>query len=152
MRSARRRKTVQARRVGGVLRVRIPDWLSAEEEAAAVERLRLRFDRAQRTAQVDLAARTTGLADRHGLPHPAAIRWVANQEQRWGSCTPSTGTIRISDRMAAFPDWVLDYVLVHELAHLVESGHGPAFWGLVARYPLTERARGYLIAKGIDED
>ena len=42
------------------------------------------------------------------------------------------------------PDWVLDYVLVHELAHLVVPGHGPQFWSLVDRYPRTERARGYL--------
>ena len=42
------------------------------------------------------------------------------------------------------PSWVLDYVLVHELAHLRVPGHGPKFWALVDRYPRTERARGYL--------
>jgi len=152
VRSARRVKTVQARRVGDVLRVRVPAWLSPEQEAEAVERLRRRFDRAERTAPVDLAPRAAALAARHDLPEPASIRWVGNQEQRWGSCTPATGAVRISDRMAAFPAWVLDYVLVHELAHLVEAGHGPAFWRLVARYPLAERARGYLIAKGMDEN
>ena len=65
---------------------------------------------------------------------------------RWGSCTPATRTIRLSTRLAAFPDWVIDYVIVHELAHLVVHGHGPDFWDLVNRYPRTERARGYLIA------
>ena len=54
----------------------------------------------------------------------------------------------VSARLAAYPRWVLDYVIVHELAHLVEASHGPAFWELVNRYPLAERARGYLIAKG----
>jgi predicted metal-dependent hydrolase len=54
--------------------------------------------------------------------------------------------IRISSRAAALPSWVLDYLLVHELAHLEVAGHGPHFWRLVNRYPLTERARGYLMA------
>ena len=77
-------------------------------------------------------------------PAPVAVRWVANQRQRWGSCTPSTGVIRLSDRLQAMPSWVVDYVLVHELAHLVEAAHSPAFWRLVRGYPEAERARGYL--------
>lgn len=152
IRSARRRKTVQARRVGDVLRVRVPAGLSAEQEDEVVARLRRRFDRAAVGAAIDLTVRAARLAVGHDLPAPAAIRWVSNQAQRWGSCTPSTGTVRISDRLAAFPGWVLDYVLVHELAHLVEPGHGRAFWDLVARYPLAERARGYLMAKGLEEE
>ena len=72
---------------------------------------------------------------------------------RWGSCTPGTGTIRISTRIAKFPDWVVDYVLVHELAHLEVADHSEAFWKVVRRYPKAERAIGYLIAKsGSDDD
>jgi predicted metal-dependent hydrolase len=62
------------------------------------------------------------------------------------------GSIRLSDRMARFPDWVIDYVVVHELAHLVEPNHTSEFWALVSSYPLTERARGFLLAKGWDSD
>jgi predicted metal-dependent hydrolase len=79
-----------------------------------------------------------------------SIRWVTNQNQRFGSCTPSQGTIRISHRLGKMPQWVQDYVIVHELAHLLEANHGPHFWALVNRYPLTERARGYLMATGLE--
>ena len=77
---------------------------------------------------------------------------MTNQQKRYGSCTPATATIRISTRVAQMPLWVLDYVLVHELAHLLEANHSPRFWELVARYPLSERARGYLIAIGLEGD
>ncbi len=80
-----------------------------------------------------------------------SIRWVANQNTRFGSCTPTQGTIRISDKVARMPAFVRDYVIVHELAHLVEPNHGPDFWKLVNQYPSTERARGYLMAIGLED-
>jgi predicted metal-dependent hydrolase len=64
--------------------------------------------------------------------------------RRWGSCTVDDRTIRVSDRLAAVPDHVLDYVLVHELCHLVHPDHSPAFHALLARYPHVERARAFL--------
>ena len=103
-----------------------------------------RFSR--RRTGVDLARRAADLARRYRLPTPE-IRLVSNMRERWGSCTPGTGTIRISDRMATFPGWVLDYVLVHELAHLRHADHSAAFHELEHRYPKAERAIGYLIAK-----
>jgi predicted metal-dependent hydrolase len=69
---------------------------------------------------------------------------VTNQNGRWGSCTPDDATIRISHRIQEMPDWVIDYVLLHELAHLVVPSHNAQFWELVNRYPKAERARGYL--------
>jgi len=147
VRSARRRKTVSARQVGGVLRVSIPAWMSRADEARYVEDFVRRFERRSSTARVDLDRRAAVLARRHGLPEPRSIRWVDNQRLRWGSCTPADGSVRISSRVAGYPPWVLDAILVHELAHLVEPGHGPAFQALVERYPLHERATGYLLAK-----
>lgn len=152
VRSVRRNKTVSWRPVGGVLRVSIPAWMSAEDEAHWVARAQARFRRATTAEDLDLPARADEVARQYNLSRPSSIRWVSDQEHRWGSCTPSTGTIRISDRLAAFPPWVLDYVIVHELAHLWEPGHTRAFWATVSRYPLAERARGFLIAKGLEPD
>lgn len=150
IRSARRRKTVQAREVGGVLQVSIPAWMTKADEDRHVAEMVRRMQRRAETAIVDLSARAALLAARHSLPLPASIRWVDNQQWRWGSCTPSDGTIRISHRLAAEPGWVLDYVICHELAHLRFAGHGEDFWDLVARYPLAERARGFLMARGLE--
>ena len=75
---------------------------------------------------------------------------MTNQERRFGSCSPQRRVIRISDRLAPAPAWVRDYVIVHELAHLVHPNHGKRFWALVKRYALAERARGYLMALGME--
>jgi len=146
-RSARRRKTVQARVIDGVLRIAIPGHMSVSEEHHWVEVMRAKFDRQQDTAKVNLAARAADLAAVLSLPTPTSIVWSERQRTLWGSCTPSTGAVRIATRVAAYPDWVIDYVIVHELAHLEQSDHSEAFWDLVGRYPLAERARGYLQAK-----
>jgi predicted metal-dependent hydrolase len=152
VRSTRRKRTVGARMVGPVLRVSVPSWMSAAEEQRWVDEMTLRFTRHEEAARVDLTRRAQLLAQRHGLAQATSIRWVSTMNERWGSCTPATGAIRISDRLAAYPSWVRDYVIVHELAHLTHGRHGDAFWRLVNRYPLAERARGYLIAKAGDAE
>lgn len=149
-RSARRRRTVSVSRRGGGLEVAIPSTFSRRQEAewvrTMVERVRAREASAPRD-DADLAAFAARLNDRYfdGRLRPRSITWSARQQRsRWGSCTPSERTIRISTRLQQMPEYVLGYVLVHELAHLVEGGHGPEFWRLVERYPQTERARGFL--------
>jgi predicted metal-dependent hydrolase len=146
-RSARRHKTVQARLVDGTLRVAIPAAMTKDEEAHWVEVMSARFQRQADTTEIDLADKAAALAIRFDLPEPSAISWSNRQNTRWGSCSIDTGRIRISDRLAGFPHWVIDYVVIHELAHLSESGHTRRFWDLVNRYPLAERARGYLMAR-----
>lgn len=148
IRSTRRRKTAQARVLGDELEIRIPSRLTKAEEAEMVEHFRAKFERVRRTDDLDLDVRAAALAEAYELPLPTSIRWVNNQSHRWGSCTPSEGTIRISNRLIEFPEWVIDYVIVHELTHLLEHGHTTLFWEIVGRYPLAERARGFLIAKG----
>lgn len=129
--------------------VLIPARFSKAEErewvAAMLQRL-AEGDRRRRPSDAELAARAAQLSERYlgGLARPVSIRWVANQQSRWGSCTPADGTIRISTRVRGMPAYVLDYVVLHELAHLLSPGHGRDFWSLLAGYPRTERARGYL--------
>ncbi len=141
---------MQARQVGGVLRVSIPASMTVADEQRWVAEMVRRMERRAASDAIDLTARAEALGARYGLPLPAEIRWVDNQEWRWGSCTPSDGTIRISSRLVGEPTWVLDYVIVHELAHLRAPRHDARFWALVGRYPRTERARGFLIARGLD--
>jgi predicted metal-dependent hydrolase len=148
-RSRRRRRTVSAYRENGRTIVLIPARFTKAEErqwvTAMLERLD-KGDRRRRPSDAQLAARARELSERYldGLARPSSIRWVTNQNSRWGSCTPSDGTIRISARVKGMPPYVLDYVILHELAHLLAPGHGPQFWSLLTSYPRTERARGYL--------
>lgn len=148
VRSARRRRTVQASVRGGRIEVRIPDGLAPSEETRLVEAVVTKVKRKQTSSQTDLTGRAQQLARLYSLPTPASIAWSSRQNMRWGSCTTEQGRIRISDRLAEMPGWVLDSVIVHELAHLAEANHGPRFNELVSRYEFTERARGYLMAVG----
>jgi predicted metal-dependent hydrolase len=148
-RSGRRRRTVAAYRDQDRIVVLIPARMSRAEEkhwvAAMVERLE-RQERRRRPSQTSLEQRARELSRRFldGRAQPVSVRWVGNQRARWGSCTPADGTIRLSSRLQGMPEWVIDYVLLHELAHLLEPGHGKRFWALLQTYPRTERARGYL--------
>ena len=93
-----------------------------------------------------LLARSTALSTRYlgGRAVPRSVRWSTTQQHRWGSCTPADGSVRISVRAKGLPGWVLDYVVLHELAHLLVASHGPGFWAELTAYPRTERARGFL--------
>jgi predicted metal-dependent hydrolase len=117
-----------------------------EEWIATVLRRLAARERRRTPSDAALLHRARELSARYldGRAAPASVRWVNNQRNRWGSCTPADGTIRLSAQLRGMPGWVVDYVLLHELTHLIEPGHGPAFWKLVNRYAKTERARGYL--------
>lgn len=149
-RSKRRRRTVSAYRDGERIVVLIPAAMSRREEAEWVEQMVARIEKAERRrtpSDDELLKRALGLSDHYfgGLARPASVRWVDNQMSRWGSCTPGDKSIRLSARLQGMPSWVVDYVLVHELAHLFEPHHNDEFWGWVDRYPQAERAKGYLL-------
>ena len=152
-----RKGTNRRRNVEGVLRgdtlvVTYPPRLGRGAAMEIALELRARMERRLARDRIDLPARARRLARSLDLPKPRSVVWSDRQQHRWGSCTPVDGAIRLSSRLAAYPAWVLDYVLVHELAHLVHPDHGRAFQALVARYPMAERATGFLIAKGYDTD
>lgn len=148
-RSARRRRSASASFRDDRIVVRLPAGLPAAEERRLLEGVVRKVTDRHRAADTGgdeaLAARAVVLADTYldGV-RPARVTWSTRMGSRYGSCTTVDRTIRISSEVAVHPDYVRDYVLVHELAHLQESGHGPGFDALVARFPQAERARGYL--------
>ncbi len=148
--SNRRRKTSQAHLEAGKVVVVVPALMSVAEREDVAARLALRvLDQSRRrhvSSDRDLERRAHDLADRYldGV-RPTSVRFVTNQVRRWGSCTPSTGAVRISSRLSTMPDWVLDAVIVHELAHLLEPSHSGAFRALCDRYPREAEADAYLL-------
>ena len=148
-RSRRRKRTVTAFREAGKVVVCMPATFTKAQEQQWVSTMLKRLDAAdarRKPSDDRLLAKARDLSRRYldGRADPASVRWSANQNSRWGSCTPEDAAIRVSDRLKGVPPWVLDYVLLHELAHLLIADHGDDFWALVNRYPRTERARGFL--------
>jgi predicted metal-dependent hydrolase len=151
-RSVRRRRTVTAYREHDRTVVLIPAAFTAAEERRWVDqmvaKLQTREERRRRNlaSDDDLVTRARELSTQYlaGRAVPAGVRWVENQNRRWGSCTPADRTIRLSSRLRGMPEFVVDYVLVHELAHLLEPNHNDGFWSLVHAYPQAERALGFL--------
>jgi len=148
-RSHRRTRTVSAYRKDGKVIVMIPARFTRAEESEWVDtmlgKLARNEQRGRRTDdQLMRRARELSRDYLQGRAAPASVRWVSNMTTRWGSCTTGEGTIRLSDRLRTMPTWVIDYVLLHELAHLIEPNHNARFWSWVDRFPRSERAKGYL--------
>lgn len=148
--SRTRRRTVAARLRSGVLELMVPATMPIAERDHWAEVMSHRLERrATRRRPTDerLEQRARVLNQRH---FDGRLGWTsigfADMDHQWGSCTFTDGAIRIARRAAELPDWVLDHLIVHELAHLVHSDHGSDFHALENRYPLTERAKGYLLA------
>ena len=149
IRSTRRKKNISAYRQGGRIVVSIPARMSKADERAMVPEMvaKIRAQEAAATMSEErLSSRVdellTELAPEISL-RPSSINWRGMRE-RWGSCTSTDRTIRISDRLKGAPDYVLDYVLFHEAIHLQVFDHGPEFKALLSRVPLEAQAEAYL--------
>lgn len=150
IRSAKRLHTISASWEQGRLVVRMPAHLSQEQEAAYLKKLQAKMqhklaDRQQRNRSKDLQERAQNLNSLYFKGQlNYSIEWSNRQHKRWGSCTPDLKSLRISRILQQFPDYVLDYVIMHELCHLIQKDHSSKFWQLVNRYPLSAKARGFL--------
>jgi predicted metal-dependent hydrolase len=147
--STRRRKTVAAHWEGDTIVVVVPHRLPRRERQAFADELSARLIKSRarsRPTDAALRDRAIALSKRHldGRAKPTSVTWSSRQGQRWASCTAADGTIRVSDRLRDVPGWVLDAVLVHELAHLLHNDHGPEFRALAERHPRSAEADVFL--------
>jgi predicted metal-dependent hydrolase len=158
IRSPNRKKTVSARLNKGVLAVCAPSSLSDKELNKIIARLTERLLRKQLKRELDRKQDLKDIAEKlnekyfGGRLQITAIEYSINQNSRFGCCNLKTGKILISHRLASMPDWVRDYVIVHELAHQIVPNHSKPFHDLTAKYRWKERAIGYLMAKGYQDD
>jgi len=156
IRSDKRRKTISARIQKNIMFVYAPKTISDAELNKVIDNFTRRFQRRKlkrgldETHDLKPAFKQLNSIYFNNSLNVESIEYTANQDRIFGSCNSKTGKIRISHRLAQMPLWVRDYVIIHEMAHLVESNHSKAFWDIVYRYKLAERAIGYLIAKGFD--
>jgi predicted metal-dependent hydrolase len=154
VRSPRRKRTIQTKYTNGRLWIYLPTGMSQSEENKWINKM---IQRNQRSEQKRILRKSDSW-----LLHRAqffnkkyfhgeldfSITYVSNQNSRFGSCTSVDKTIRISEKVKTMPSWVQDYVIIHELTHLIYSDHSKKFWEKVNQYPYAERAKGYLIAIG----
>ncbi|MDD5130965.1 MAG: M48 family metallopeptidase [Candidatus Omnitrophica bacterium] len=154
VRSQRRKRSVSARLVNGLLLVNAPLMLSQGYLDEIINSFKLKFSRKKIKDELDKKENLRDLARELNKKYfdnqlkIESIEYVTTQNSRLGCCNYRTGRIRISHKIGLMPKWVRKYVLVHEMAHLIEPNHSRAFWDIVLRYRFTERARGYLMAAG----
>jgi predicted metal-dependent hydrolase len=154
IRSKKRKSTVQAKFANEKLCIYLPCGMTESEEKKWIDRMIKWGQRHQKRKNLNddgvLSKRAQELNKKYfNGSLDFSIKFVTNQNTRFGSCTSANKSIRISDRIAKTPRWVQDYVIIHELAHLVHPNHTERFWEKVNQYKYAERAKGYLIALGM---
>ena len=155
IRSPRRRRSVSARLVNDLLLINAPLMLPQERLDKIVSDFKFKFARKKLKTELDKEKNLSDLANALNERYfdnklkIESIEYATNQNSRFGCCNYRTAKIRISHKIGLMPKWVRKYVLIHEMAHLIEPNHSRAFWDIVCRYKLTERARGYLMAASI---
>ena len=152
-RTARRKTGLAAFWEDGQAVIAVPARLSLEDEQYWVPRMVAKLEHGRLAPGRQIPASNEALMLRSLLLStkylgaravPQSVRWVSNQNSRWGSATPARKSIRISHQVQGMPEWVLDYVLLHELAHLIHPNHSAAFWAELASYPEMETAKAFL--------
>ena len=158
LRSKKRKRSVSARMVKDILVVRVPEHIAEDRLQKVISELKAKIARKQLREELNkdqnLLRRAKEINQQYfdNKLHINSIQYVTSQNSKFACCNYRTGFIRISHRISTMPQWVKDYVIVHELAHLVAPNHSQAFWEVVNRYKFSERARGYLLAVGANEE
>lgn len=158
MRSGKRKRTISARLVGNVMVVHAPARIPEADLEKIIDKFKKSFEKKQFKRKLNDTKDLGEIAERlnndyfNGSLNIKSIEYVTSQSRSFGSCSCRMREIRLSHRLTKMPDWVRDYVIIHEMAHLIEPNHSKSFWSIVSRYGLAERARGYLLAKGINEE
>jgi len=158
IRSRRRRRTVSARIIKDTLLISAPAMLSQERLDRIVADFKIKFERKKIKEDLDRKQSLGDIARKINEQYfenklkVNSIEYATDQESKYGCCNYSSGRIRISHKVGLMPDWVRDYVVIHEMAHLIEPNHSAGFWEIISRYKLAERARGYLMAAGLDRE
>ena len=149
IRNPRRKRTISAYREQGSIVIQIPAKLPARELNELIPEMVQRVlsrEAREKVTENELMARSLELLAMY-LPEfsekPVSVSWRTMNE-RWGSCTTVDRTIRISDRLNGVPQYVLDYILVHELIHLRIPDHGADFQDLLDRFGDSDRACAFL--------
>jgi predicted metal-dependent hydrolase len=154
VRSRRRKKTIQTKYGDGRLWIYLPAGMSTKDEQKWIDQMIERNERWQQKKFLQksdtwLRQRAQELNKKYfDGTLDFSITFVTNQHSRFGSCTSIDKTIRISERVKTMPSWVQDYIIIHELTHLLHPDHSEKFWKKVNLYKYAERAKGYLIAVG----
>lgn len=151
IRSKKRKKTVQAKVVKNTLRIYLPAGLKQSEESRWIQKMTQQIERKQRKQALNSTNQLQQRAEYINNKYfdgklDFSIQFVTNQTSKHGSCTPASKTIRISDEIADYPRYVQDYLIIHELTHLLYPNHSQQFWNKVNEYPYVERAKGFLHA------
>ena len=163
VRDGRLRTRVHWEWSGNRVRIRVPRRAPKREVdrmvAEIVDEVKSKRARVRARADADLEAMARQINRKYFEREIEwhSIRWVSNMRKRLGSCTtggPTEGDIRISDRIKGWPQWVIEYVVAHELAHRKHPNHSKEFWAYLSRHPKAERARGFImgIAFQLGED
>lgn len=155
-RSPRRKKTISARLIGGVMHVLAPHHLPENKLQESISKLKDRLLKKEQKKELDSKASLYEIAEKlnqkyfGGQIKIGSIEYSTKQKSVFGNCSTRRGAIRLSHRLASMPGFVRDYVIIHEMCHIIHPNHKKDFKDLVARYELAERARGFLMAKGFE--
>ena len=157
--SQKRSKTISAKMVGDTMHINAPAGIAQERLQRVIDKFKKRFEKHKIKRELNKTPEILQeIAQRlnrqyfSGKLEINSIEYSANQDRIFGLCNHRTKNIKISYRLKEMPDWVRNYVIMHELAHIIEPNHGENFWNIVNKYSLSERARGYLLAKGLESN